>query len=420
MGNIKVILKSTYEIIKSHQKRQEALFFMIILSLPFSIRFNSLLIILLTINSFAGSSMNRVKRSVKIPILLTTAPFIFSLISLSYSENIHNGVYILEKSLSLLAFPLIFILKPNFNNKTYEMILNFFIAIIVLVGLVCLINSARLIISNNSFIDQQKLSDREYYYFTYINLANGVNMNPIYLGMYVNLAIALVIERIYREGQKISLICIFIFLTVLLFLLSSKINIIVYFTILIILLLKTRIRFLIKYAAPILLLSILLLFSVKPIRDRVVEIDYFSYDITKDHIGFWNGANLRLAIWQCALLPISENWIFGVGTGSEKDVLINSYKTNNFKIGLLTRYNTHNQFLEFSLRFGLIGAALCLVTNFLFPIVLGYKLDNRLFIFSIIVFMVSLTEVIFATQKGMVFYSLFINLFLNHNYSKLA
>ena len=403
----------------SKKKRHIGLLFLIIISLPFSIKINSILIILLVINSLIKDKEIIYQPLTNLPLLLVSSPFVLSLLALIYSDNLDQGIFILEKSLPLVAFPLVFSLSSRLKPGIFEKITFLFPMVIVIVAIICFTHSIWLIISNNSLIDQSKLSDREYYYFTYYHLAGAVHMNPIYLGMYTNFAISLVLERLLKQKSK-TLLVMFVFLTLFLFMLSSKINIIIYFILLITFIFhfRKKVRFVYRYGFILATFSILIVFFVKPIKDRVININYLNYDIERGHISFWNGANLRLAIWECAKAPILNNWLLGVGTGDEKKELMDSYAVKKFNIGLLTKYNTHNQMLQFCLRFGILAAIFVMITNFLIPIIVGYRWDYGLYIFSIIVFINSLTEVIFATQKGVVFYSLFVTLFLHNRSSK--
>ena len=331
------------------------------------------------------------------------------------SDHLDRGFFILEKNLSLVVFPLVFLLSTKLEQKTIERLLNLFLFNIILVGIICFYHSIFLILSNGSLIDQKKLLDREYYYFTYSYLSSGIGMNPIYLGMYVNFSIALVIGKILNNSKRFLYILAFFFLSIFLILLLSKINIIVFILLLIVASTYRvkRNKANILYLSLVMFLVFLTLFFVKPVKDRVININYFTYDIDQSHIGFWNGANLRMAIWKCAMDPIKDNWLLGVGTGDEKEALLNAYKDNGFKLGLITEYNTHNQWLEFSLRFGIVFSLIIMYANFIIPLIIGYKSDYKLFIFMVIISLASLTEVILATQKGVVFYSLFATLFLS-------
>ncbi len=415
MGTIKTLLAPKIQLLGSKEKRHEFILALIIISLPYSIPINSVLIILLLLNATIRPENQKFNIVSRIPLLLISLPFVISSLALLYSNNMDRGFFILEKNLSLVVFPLVFLLSCKLEQNSIERLLTIFLFNMVFAGVICFGHSILLILSNNSLIDQTKLLDREYYYITYSYLSGGVGMNPIYLGMYVNFSIALSIEKILNNSSKAVHILIFLFLSVLLMLLMSKINIIIYIILLIFTFLY-RIKY-IKYIILYLILAVFfvlfMLFLVEPIKDRVININYFTYDINQSHIGFWNGANLRMAIWKCAMDPIKDNWLLGVGTGDEKEALLNAYKDNGFKLGLITEYNTHNQWLEFSLRFGMVFSLMIISTNFILPLIIGYKTDYKLFIFMVIISLASLTEVILATQKGVVFYSLFATLFLS-------
>lgn len=412
-----VSIKRT-DVFKNREGRHFLVLGLIIISLPFSIKINSILIILLLINSIVGYEFRNIKIDLKkyLPIVLLSTPFFLSAIALTYSDNIDRGLFTLEKSLSFLAFPIAFILAPQLSKCSINSLKILFISILILVALICLGSSIFKIIINESLFDKSKLLDRKYYYFTYLELSDAVNMTPIYLGIYMNFAVALTLQKMLKYKNKL-LIFALIFLSIFLLLLSSKINIIIYVFIILISLInfikfkKFRfVKFMFILLAALAVASIL----IKPIRERIISIDYFTYNINQGHIGYWNSANLRLAIWKSAIKPIRENWIFGVGTGSEKQALMESYRENNFKIGIITQYNTHNQFLAYCLRFGIFATILVTITNFIIPLWKGYKFNHALFLLLIIIILAATIEEIFSTQKGIVFYSFFTCLFISN------
>lgn len=89
----------------------------------------------------------------------------------------------------------------------------------------------------------------------------------------------------------------------------------------------------------------------------------------------------RILIWHLAKDIITENPMFGVGVANYKTELYNKYKEVNFKAAIKNRFNTHNQYIEEVLKFGVIwgGVFVCFVVLFVkqtlnykngFPVVL--------------------------------------------------
>jgi len=418
LGNFKTLLEKVTKL-RTKEERHFAILSLIIISLPFTVILNSLLIIALVINSMNGFQWQKIKASarLKLPILFIGLPLIFSALSLIQTENLDKGYFAIEKGLSIIAFPIVFLQSKELSKKNITSLITVFIGTTVVIAMVCFGNSIWLMISNGGLIDQGKLLDREYYYFTYSYLSETVGMSPIYLGMYINFSIALVLNRITYSDKAKKYLLILVLLSVFLVLLLSKINVIIYFVVLFITAInwiKNKKSNVVVYLITATIAVLLMIVLIKPIKDRLINIDYFSYEIDQGHIGYWNGANLRMAIWECTIDPIKNNWLLGVGSGDVEQVLLDSYEDKDFKIGTLTGYNTHNQWLEFSLSFGIIATLIVLATNILVPLIIGFKKDYNLFIFLIIILLTSLTEVIFATQKGVVFYSLFLTLFLNN------
>ncbi len=71
-------------------------------------------------------------------------------------------------------------------------------------------------------------------------------------------------------------------------------------------------------------------------------------------------AQVRVEINRNTWGIISENWVFGVGTGDLRQEILRGYKENNFKEGTTIKYNAHNQYFEEWAKGGLLGV-LCLV-----------------------------------------------------------
>jgi O-antigen ligase len=399
---------------------QWVLLILVIVSLPFSVIPNSWLMIFLTLVSIIiitqGNNFKFLFKK-KWKILLLTTPFIFTVISLLYSPNIERGLFSIEKELSFLIFPIIFWTLHPISTKKRTIILDIYIYTILAVALMCALNAIFLVQHNGSLIDDSKLLDREYYYFTYLHLSSIIGMNPIYLAMYVNFALFILMDFILIGRKRRRSILLFLFLSAFLLLLSSKINILFYLLFLPVTIL-TRInsnRIKLATLVSFLILIFFTIVFVKPVNDRILNINYFDYDITEGHIGFWNGANLRLAIWSASVSPIQESWILGYGVGAEHDVLQKEYQESGFKIGLITGYNAHNQWISYALRFGLIFSIVSLVATLIIPAIQGWRYDYVLFVFIALLFSNTLTEVVFSTQKGIVFFGFFFSLLIVKN-----
>lgn len=406
-----------------HRSVHFILLMLIVITLPYSTKLNSFLIILLFLNSIISQTYNKSPISIfqkkNITLILISLPFIFNLLSITYTENLDRGFFSLEKNLSFLVMPIIFVLTDKISKYQLRQIFIAFIISISIAAFICLVYSIYKIITTQSLIDNTVVRDRDYYYFVYSELTEPVPLSPIYFGMYLNFAIFLLMYLISIKKRMVW-IWLFAFLSIFNLLVLSKINILLYFLIIIIcvireLILKKKLKMII-WAFTVIGISAVIVFLVKPIKERLVNINYFEYDVEEDHMGNWNSANLRLAIWDSTLDVIKENPLIGVGAGDDKNAILESYKKNNFKMGLITEYNPHNLFLSLTVKYGLIASLIIFIANFLKPFIVGYRYNNILAMLIIIFFINSLIEVTFATQKGVVFYTIFICLLLKTSF----
>ncbi len=164
----------------------------------------------------------------------------------------------------------------------------------------------------------------------------------------------------------------------------------------------------------ILLLSLLTVpalsaFFLKGFQDRIVNtyIDLRKYNQGQDIS--YRSISLRLAAWQTAWHIIQRNIWIGVGIGDSEDEMRKQYPKENFKVhykeSLLV--NTHNQFLEFTLGFGILGG-LTLFFITVYPLFYSEYRKNLVFmLFWTVCFMSMLTEAILERQIGVTFMTFF-------------
>ena len=131
--------------------------------------------------------------------------------------------------------------------------------------------------------------------------------------------------------------------------------------------------------------------------------------------------SVRVLIWGVATEIIKNNFLFGVGTGDVKDVLLEKYKENGMTGAYNEKLNAHNQFLQTFVALGLPGIIL-LLSSFIFPFILAIRKRNYIYIsFLTIVFVNFLTESMLETIAGVMFYAFFNSLLMvNVNRKELS
>lgn len=169
-----------------------------------------------------------------------------------------------------------------------------------------------------------------------------------------------------------------------------------------------------QYKTGIMLLStlitvfVLAAFLHKGFQDRIINtyIDLNKYK-HGENISY-RSISLRLAAWQTATHIIQNHVWTGVGIGDNEDEMRKQYQKENFnacKECLLP--NTHNQFIEFTLGFGIWGGG-ALLYIVIYPLLYSKYRKNLLFIlFWTIGFICMLTEAILERQIGVTFMTFF-------------
>jgi hypothetical protein len=108
---------------------------------------------------------------------------------------------------------------------------------------------------------------------------------------------------------------------------------------------------------------------------------------------------------KCALEIIEKNWLLGVGTGDQTYEMTNCYYRNG--LDKLLQFNSHNQYLEYFMTFGITGLFLFLLC-LLLPMKLAFNLKFYLyFSFLLLFFLCNTTENMMSRNKGVVFYAFF-------------
>lgn len=121
--------------------------------------------------------------------------------------------------------------------------------------------------------------------------------------------------------------------------------------------------------------------------------------------------NYRYGIWYCASQLIADHFVFGVGADKVQEKLNNCYSDFtyiSYEDFSKVTYNTHNQYFDQMLKFGIFGLILFVLAIFYF-----YPNSSVLYqTFLIVVSISFLTENILDRQIGVVFISLLNTIFV--------
>ncbi len=379
-------------------KVQIFLFCLVVFTLPLKHNFNSISIILLLIFSLGNFYVKRDKikldfKNGKWLILF----FSVGLLAMIYTENNKIGFQHLTKILPLLVFPIAFSIV-KFQEKQKNKILWVFC-------ISCLIASIFLFIINLYTYSNNPISNVWYY----SGYTENLDIHPAYYILFLIFNVFFLFEELLKSTsqKKTIMISIFglVFLIQILFL-QSRIGLISFFITSLIYFSTTIRKIRKKY-----ILVIFLLVSIS------LLIAYY-FNFLNRFVAIPDSINERVTIWQGWWNVFRESPFFGYGTGDAQQAL----DQGNYLLGndffIFYKYNTHNQYLDILLRYGIAGFSV-----FLLMLFQSYKIayQNRnalLLIFLILICIFFLTENILQRQHGIVFFSFFYLLLSDQNFNE--
>ena len=352
------------------------------------------------------------------PILWMVIFFLWVFISIFTSEDRYEGFRFLDPRLPTLYFPLTLGLVQASKELKERMLLS----IAVIVTLYC---AACMIWGINNYLETKNTA------FLYNDaLTVMTDQQSAYISLLVNFSIyifsCLLFFKNYRYKILLSVGILFLF-GMSYMLAGRSMMIMLYLSVFIFVIyygLKKK-----KYlesAAIILSIAIGGFLGFKFFPDtfnRFKDIIYtkFQYDsqATESHYSNettadqWNGANFRLAAWQCGWELFKQYPIAGTGLGDKKAKLLEKYKEKNFIIGLRTKRNVHNNYLDLLLSNGIIGLALFLIAWYILPIREMILTRDYLSLLMMTTFFVAMiTEVYLDRSFGGMMFGYFVPLLL--------
>ncbi len=120
----------------------------------------------------------------------------------------------------------------------------------------------------------------------------------------------------------------------------------------------------------------------------------------------------RIEYTKAAISIIKNNFWLGVGTGNWRMAYVEEYKKANSKMDPARYGNVHNQYLNYMVKFGIIGFIL-IFAAILYPVIKTKTYRNQLFLlFLVIMFIGNLGDANFETHTGSNFFMFFYCLFL--------
>lgn len=358
------------------------------------------------LNAFKNKTFPLLKTH-KYTFLILSFFCLMYVVYLPFTENFKELGKSITKSLPFLIFPLGFILNKDIVTKKLVQTIGsvFILAVLLLNGF------GWLKVWNFGWNNAWQQND--FYHPIFRNLfAEATSLHLPYLGLLSIFASLWLTFRMF-VSKKINVAnCIAIaFLLFSTYIYSARMALACYLIGLLFLVFKSIKKQTVKWSVLIALpLCALAFFWFSPMKERyikVVEKDLVLPNNTQEP----HEVNYRYGIWHCATNLISDNFMLGVGADKVQEKLNQCYNDFTYKsyedFNKVT-YNTHNQYFDQLLKFGIFGLML-----FLFGLFCFYPKASVLYQTFIIVVTVSfLTENILDRQIGVVFFSLLNTIFV--------
>lgn len=323
--------------------------------------------------------------------------FLVNAVSLFYSEHHHLALKDIEGKLSFLLIPTIIFGFSQIQKDQLFKALYYYALIVCSYLLFAIVKSL--------FLYQTVLINQE--------LSALVGIHASYLSLYVASAFFIILHF----GDKLKaftkwVILVFLFTGIVL--LASRI---VLLSIILVLSVWVAIKsFTWKSLSLLLLGFIIVIFSalnIEAVKVRVIEAVDFEDKVELDGkieehktLGrTYGGRAIRVAIWDCALDVVEDNWLTGVGIGDVHDALQESYKNRVFEFAYLhNNYNAHNLFIETIIASGIFGL-MTIIWLFTSLLRSAFRAPQLYFVGILFTFLfLSLMESTFNVQRGVVFF----------------
>ena len=341
-------------------------------------------------------------------LLLFPLYFIVITLSLIYTENLSDGVALVQRSLTLLLFPVIFLfvkedalsVRKLFDFLLLGLIVSFFINLSFAVNDSLLAaktdNALEASVSQFSLWIGALINGWDYF----IGSEFSRLVSPSYVSLYILLVLSFYLKKKLNSRLKF-LVVIILFLYLYLLASSAAYFILMIMSLLLIFNITERSK---KYSMLIIFVLGTIVFLKNP---RIFEFE------ESGNPGDYNATiseNARLLSWNASLEAIKEAPFFGYGIGDANDVLTRKYRELNYQENYDKQYNSHNQFFQTWMQTGVLGIGI-LITIIILLAIQMRRSRNEFSVF-LILFISLLFESMLVRFNGIVFFSIIVPLLL--------
>ncbi|GAL62284.1 O-antigen ligase family protein [Algibacter lectus] len=361
---------------------------------------------------FLGSLFLKQKKKINWNwFLINSSIFFLYIISLTYTQNISYGIRIIETALTFLIIPLVFfILRPQIKISQ-QLRTKFLVLFIVSTTIFSLFALFYIITDNKTEYFKDFYSNKFRIIVENIPL---IGQHPSYASIYLGISLIFIIHLFkrnllsYKKQEKLFLIFSGFINIVLLLMLSSRGVIFSLIILLILYLVKNIVRGKKQKQGFVFLcllfICVLMLFTFNRRMNEMIKFDTY----TSLNSNYSN--SFRVNIYNCAINIFKGSPFWGYGVGDAQDELNNCYSYKD-QLLLNNNYNSHNQYLDFSIKLGLLGLVafmVFLIANYQYA-----KSSKDELLMCVIIFycMNFFSENILVRQSGLILFIFFIHFF---------
>ena len=368
-------------------------------------------------------------------MLIIAAPFLLEVLFFWNNDSIKLGFKSMEKSTSLLIFPLFII--GNYHRIHFLKTLRVYSVITTFLMLFFFI---RFIVFFPEYLDKY-LHGIDLWEMGYV-FANSIGIHAPALNMHLAFVSVICLYFVFQDFKEIGKwylkalgIIIFIlsfffvlFVNTRMALVDALIGFIVVFLYEIYRKYNFRTALITFSSATILLLGILFLFvqSNPYMKEKYSSVTFAHMDkigkldeVKDPQIHVFNALVTRVSIWKSAWELAIQELPFGVGSADGKPELVKYFKKTNQKFLAEYEFPTHNQYLDFLLKYGFLGF-IAVVVYIGFIGYIGFKTQSAIIISFFILFLTSnLTDDFLIRFDGIAFSGFWLSMFASYKLQKL-
>ena len=399
--------------IKQLINKQE--FFPIIIVLLLSTLFigyamSSILLGVFFIAAISYFTINKNKVEFDVSLILPIALYCLFCLSYFWTVDIPNTIKGLGRTIAMLIIPLAFIVIPRFNKNQINFILKWFTIANTFYGFFFLL------IASYRFTKGEG-----YTVFTYHELVEVLDLNAIYVSTSFFISFFYLLLKSFKTRKEKATL---VFLFVMLFLLSSKMVIIVLILGILFYSIKFKPLKETSNLKTILIITIVLLVvGVSSIQvlgrfkiEKQTKLNEVLYNEKFNRVYPWTGASFRLLQLRILADQIKEDNIplSGFGLFASRKNLKERHLAFNTYYGY-HKYNYHNMYAQLLSEVGVLGVLIIIVMLFL-SLVKSVKTNDFLFtMFCVLFFLLFVSESFLWVQRGLFYFVCLYCLFNRNN-----